>query len=116
MALESLKQSRFINRRVFYVLSFLIVLVLLSLFYAQYVLITALFLITVFVSWLVKVLEIKWMGIETATFATVIIGATTNVVTGALTGLVLILGQMAARQQFGTYILWVIPSYVMPEH
>jgi hypothetical protein len=89
------------------------VMALLAIEFTEQALFAGLFLITAFTAVMVKNLDLKWLGVETATFGTVILAMTSSPAKAALVGFTLISVQMIARQQFGTYILWVIPSYAI---
>jgi hypothetical protein len=86
---------------------------LLAIEYTQQALFAAMFLVTAFAAVLVKNLDLRWLGVETATFGTFILAMVSSPLKAGLIGFVLISIQMIARQQFGPYILWVIPSYAL---
>lgn len=113
MSLELGQISDLVDGRAIYLTVIIAIFSVLLWIHTEYMAIAFLILITVVVAWLVKILGLKWAGIETATFATVVTAAVTDTLTGAVAGFILITSQMAARQQFGVYILWVIPSYVI---
>lgn len=57
---------------------------------------------------------LKYFGIELVTFATVLIGFAYGPAAGAVAGLVLLVFHLAiARYSLGTYIVWLIPEYVL---
>ena len=86
---------------------------LLAVQYAEQALFGVMFLVTVFTAVVVKNIDLRWLGVETATFATFVMAMISSPIKAALIGFVLISAQMIARQQFGIYILWVIPSYAL---
>lgn len=55
--------------------------------------------------------RLKSIGIELATFATVLIGIAYSPMIAAVIGTILIIFHLAATQRFGAYIAWVIPEY-----
>lgn len=65
---------------------------------------------TVTFSILVKRAELNKLGLELATFSTVISGYHFGPETGAIMGVLLFLGQVMTGRP-GVYILWVLPTY-----
>lgn len=63
------------------------------------------------VAWTVNKIHMKQIGVELATFSTVLIGAAYGQVPGAFMGISLILLQVTAGQYKGSYLTWVIPAY-----
>lgn len=84
-----------------------------ALFLTDYFVIGILLIATALTSWGVRQAGIKRVGIELATFSTVIIGFTYGAATGAGIGLLLIMLQIVAGQYTQGYIIWVIPSYAV---
>lgn len=62
-------------------------------------------------AWTVNKINMKQIGVELATFSTVLIGAAYGEVPGAFIGISLILLQVTAGQYKGSYLTWVIPAY-----
>lgn len=93
-------------------LPFVLLLSLPFLFWPRYSLAFGLMVTTFLVSFATTRLELSSLGVELATFSTVMIGAVFGPATGAAAGLVFIMAQFAGSTSQGVYIMWVIPGYI----
>lgn len=84
-----------------------------ALFLTDYFALGILLVAPVVMAWLVKYAEIRWSGVELATFSTVMLGMAFGPRLGAILGLFVVTTQMIVGQWIGPYILWVIPSYAV---
>lgn len=82
-----------------------------ALYFTSYVVTAALIVGVAVVSFLVNKANLKQIGIELATLATVLIAVTYGPLIGALIGLALVFLQITVGQYTGSYIIWVIPAY-----
>lgn len=97
-----------INLRVAAVL--IAVIILLSMFSKLFAI---LFLLigVVIVSFIVNHFGLRILGLELATFATVITGIVYGAVIGAIVGVILVTIHLVLSGYFGRYYVWVIPEY-----
>jgi hypothetical protein len=82
-----------------------------ALYFTSYVVTAALVVGVAVVAFLVNKANMKQVGIELATFSTVLIAVTYGPLVGGLMGLGLVFLQITAGQYTGSYIIWVIPAY-----
>lgn len=80
-------------------------------FYTTYITLIGLLTATFLVSVVVNRYEINRLGIELATFSTILSGITFGPEQGALLGIVFITIQLFTGKPPGIYMIWVIPSY-----
>lgn len=80
--------------------------------YPSYTLVTLLLLLTFLTSIVLKRLEMNHFGIEFGTLTTITTGAALGPEKGAIIGLIAITLQVFIGSS-GSYILWVIPGYVL---
>lgn len=93
-----------------------VLVVSLGFYLSEYMVPLILLISTAIISILTTRLELNQLGIEIATFSTVLMGAFFGPRTGALLGLVFILVQLFSGGSPGMYIIWVIPGYVLAGH
>ncbi len=105
--------SRLKSKQVYRAVLFLFLVAVPAFFLTDYFVLGILILSPIVVAWLVKYVEMRWSGVETGTFAVVMVGMVLGPEMGAVLGFVIITAQMVVGQYIGPYILWVIPSYVV---
>jgi hypothetical protein len=88
-------------------------LLLAALLFFRYL--TSLFLLALVIATAVTVntFNLRKFGVETATLATVVLGAAYGATWGAVFGFIAVLLQLLIGQYLDIYVLWVIPGYVL---
>lgn len=81
--------------------------------FRQYLVPVVLAILTALVAVSVNHFDLRFTGIELATFSTVVTGLLFGPAAGALGGLFYVLVQMILGQQTGVYMTWVVPSYAV---
>lgn len=75
-----------------------------------------LMVLTVAVSFISTRTGVNRLGVETATFSTVVMGVTFGPEKGAVLGVVYILLQLFSGKPPGMYMLWVVPAFGLAGH
>ncbi|MFC1648335.1 hypothetical protein ACFL1B_02640 [Nanoarchaeota archaeon] len=92
----------------------LVVIVLLFVFMATYVMSSLLVILTIALSIIIGLANLKWTGLELVTLTTVLFGMSFGSSSGAIIGLILVvLHLILGRYSPNIYIFWVIPSFVI---
>ncbi len=91
----------------------LAILLLLFLIMSKFILGIILIAATILSAWGVKILALRWSGFELATLTTLVFGFAFGPIIGGIVGFITITAQLLIGGYMNTYILWVVPGYVI---
>lgn len=94
-------------------LGILILLLVAGLIFTKLIFIAVLVVLSFGVSYLVHSMQIRSVGLELATFTTIITSLAYGPIAGGIVGLLLISFHLAVSQHLGVYVAWVIPEYLL---
>lgn len=84
---------------------------LFAVFFRSYFIAVSLTAATAVVAFFVNEFDLRFAGVELATFSTVVLGMMFGPVPGAAAGVFLVMIQLVVGQQVGPYMVWVVPTY-----